>query len=743
MNMRSLLPELGLELNSAKCVITLLGRPPDNIRASIVGMMEDVLPGILETPLDHLNLLGSPLHDSGIQAATETAADTVSTLCNRVRALDSHTAVFFLTHHVSAPRLQYLLRSSPIYRHRAGLQDIDGIVRLALADVCNVNLDDRSWTQATLPTRHGGLSVRSVESLALPCYIASLTASTPLIASIIPQIVMSGAPSALKPAIDCFRTSTGVQELPDPSLSGQQRTWDDAASVACRDQLLGDLNQVHRARFLASCQPHTAAWLQALPVASLGLLLDPETVRIAVALRLGAPVCEPHVCRLCGRQVKLLGHHALSCQKSVGRFPRHAHLNDLVKRILSAAGIPSVLEPAGLDRGDGRRPDGLTTFPFSSGKCLAWDATCSDTFADSVVIASAVEPGTAARAAEARKMKRYASLSPQYIFAPLAVETTGVIGTEGTRLIKELGRRITSTTGERRETSWLWQRLSMAIIRGNAAAIRGSAAQTASIPVSTHYVQRPANNSQNDSANNSDGGHSSETSATPAQPSTVGSDPKSKTDRSHSSETSAAPAQPSTAGSYLKISTDGSRPPEYQLEGSSDTGGASGGQFGARPPGLTGLQNIGNTCFMNSVFQCLSNTKALQDYILHHEYSNDINTSTSTMKGALIKAFGGLMCELWKRSDDTERVLTTAPLKSQIQRFAPRFTGHQQQDAHEFLCFLLLGLHEDVNRVTSRPNPITTDIDDSSSASEKSVEAWKCFLRLEDSKVRRHIRRSV
>ena len=319
-----------------------------------------------------------------------------------------------------------------------------------------MNFDDWSWTQATLPTRHGGLGVRSVESLALPCYIASLTAATPLISSIIPKIVVGDAPSALKPAIDCSQASTGVIELPDRSVSGQQRTWDDVASAACRDQLMSDLDQVHRARFLASCQSHTAAWLQALPVASLGLLLDPETVRIAIALRLEAPVCEPHACRLCGRQVKRLGHHALSCQKSAGRFPRHGHINDLVKRSLSAAGIPSVLEPVGLDRGDGRRPDGLTTFPFSSGKCLAWDATCTDTFGESVVIASAVEPGAAARAAETRKIKRYTSLSTQYIFAPLAVETTGVIGAAGTRLIKELGRRISSTTGERRETAWLW-----------------------------------------------------------------------------------------------------------------------------------------------------------------------------------------------------------------------------------------------------------------------------------------------
>ena len=169
-----------------------------------------------------------------------------------------------------------------------------------------------------------------------------------------------------------------------------------------------------------------------------------------------------------------------------------------MKRSLSAAGIPSVLEPVGLDRGDGRRPDGLTTFPFSSGKCLAWDATCTDTFGESVVIASAVEPGAAARAAETRKIKRYTALSTQYIFAPLAVETTGVIGAGGTTLIKELGRRISSTTGERRETAWLWQRLSMAIIRGNAAAIHGSAGHTAFNPVTAQHVQRPVNSGESE-----------------------------------------------------------------------------------------------------------------------------------------------------------------------------------------------------------------------------------------------------
>ena len=72
-------------------------------------------------------------------------------------------------------------------------------------------------------------------------------------------------------------------------------------------------------------------------------------------------------------------------RQSAGRFPRHKAINDIVKRALDADGMHAILEPAGLDRGDGKRPDGITTFPFANGKCLAWDATCSDTFSPSAL----------------------------------------------------------------------------------------------------------------------------------------------------------------------------------------------------------------------------------------------------------------------------------------------------------------------------------------------------------------------
>ncbi|XP_008201637.1 ubiquitin carboxyl-terminal hydrolase 2 isoform X2 [Tribolium castaneum] len=150
--------------------------------------------------------------------------------------------------------------------------------------------------------------------------------------------------------------------------------------------------------------------------------------------------------------------------------------------------------------------------------------------------------------------------------------------------------------------------------------------------------------------------------------------------------------------------------------------------------GLNGLKNIGNTCFMNSVIQCLSNTKTLLEYLLQDHYVNDINTTTSAMKGSLIKAFAEVIKKLWSQ-DASDRVVNTSSLKSQIQRFAPRFIGYAQQDAQEFLRYLLEGLHEDVNRVKEKPKPIITEIDEKLTDSEKSAESWNRYLRMDNSKI--------
>ena len=115
----------------------------------------------------------------------------------------------------------------------------------------------------------------------------------------------------------------------------------------------------HRASFLAASTQHSGDWLFALPIVSCGLTLDDEAVRVAVGLRLGLDLCEPHQCQ-CSSAVNARRLHSFVCKRAPGRSARHHALNDLVARSLAAAGVPVTKEPAGLSRTDGKRPDGLT-----------------------------------------------------------------------------------------------------------------------------------------------------------------------------------------------------------------------------------------------------------------------------------------------------------------------------------------------------------------------------------------------
>ncbi|KAK7105706.1 ubiquitin carboxyl-terminal hydrolase 2-like [Littorina saxatilis] len=155
-----------------------------------------------------------------------------------------------------------------------------------------------------------------------------------------------------------------------------------------------------------------------------------------------------------------------------------------------------------------------------------------------------------------------------------------------------------------------------------------------------------------------------------------------------------------------------------------------------RDGGKVGLRNLGNTCFMNSVLQCLSNTKPLLEWLLSDGYLLDINTTTSGMKGALIKAFANMTKSLWKESASESYVSPNA-FKTQIQKFASRFMGYAQQDAQEFLRYLLEGIHEDVNRVTQKPKPVILDDNrlDSKHDRDKAKEYWNAYLTRDNSHI--------
>ena len=92
----------------------------------------------------------------------------------------------------------------------------------------------------------------------------------------------------------------------------------------------------HRARLTAVKAPHSGDWLNALPITSCGLRLEDDAIRVAVGLRLGASLCEPHQCT-CGNMINTRGNHGLSCKRSAGRTLRHNYINDLVYHALLQA----------------------------------------------------------------------------------------------------------------------------------------------------------------------------------------------------------------------------------------------------------------------------------------------------------------------------------------------------------------------------------------------------------------------
>ena len=343
-----------------------------------------------------------------------------------------------------------------------------------------MQLSDDQWLQSSLPVREGGLGVRSVVSLAPSAFLASAVSTRPLQQEILPFFFQF--PDV---TFDCClaRWSELTSAAPvDGPAATRQRSWDAHMVGVMRQHLMSvccfDLD---RARILAVSAPHSGDWLHAIPSANCGLFLENEELRVAVCVRIGATVCVPHDCS-CGTKVDAQGLHGFSCKKGAGKHIRHSLLNETVWRSFLRAKIQAQKEPAGLSvftRGQNgttslKRPDGATLIPWKRGRSVAWDVTVADVFTTSHLPLTSLEAGSAAERAASLKNKKYEELARNHIFIPLACEVTGNWCSEAIVFLHELGDRISAVTGDRRESTFLFQRLSVALQKGNAACIIGT-----------------------------------------------------------------------------------------------------------------------------------------------------------------------------------------------------------------------------------------------------------------------------
>lgn len=136
---------------------------------------------------------------------------------------------------------------------------------------------------------------------------------------------------------------------------------------------------------------------------------------------------------------------------------------------------------------------------------------------------------------------------------------------------------------------------------------------------------------------------------------------------------------------------------------------------GEKIPGVSGLKNHGNTCFMNAILQCLSNTDLFAEYLVleHHkeEEPNEDKPKTNGVhlqskgplaKGEVTEQLSGLMRALWTFEYTPQH---SRDFKNVVSKNATQFKGNAQHDAQEFLLWLLDRVHEDLNTVNPNSRP--------------------------------------
>ena len=401
---------MGLELNEGKSEV-LCADPV--IRDFVLNVFQ----GAKVVYPSCASLLGSPIGDENSisKDAISRKTSLLQAMGERLQHVSVHDSLLLLCNSFAISKLLYLLRTSPSFLSER-LLDYDVELRSIVCVITNTDLDDDAWLQASLPVKHGGLGIRSAAHITPSAFLSSASASSDLVHFILPRCFESKGMLHADTALTSWSLNLDHPPLQGPA-SQNQKVWDAYRVRAVAVSLLERAQDVQtRARLMASRTKESGAWLNALNKSSYGLRMDDNTVRVAVGLRLGTTLCHPHSCHHCGTVVNNLGPRGLSCERSEGRHHRHSALNDIVHRALTTARIPSRLEPAGVSRVDGKRPDGITIVPWKQGKLLMWNATCSDSFTPSYVDDAAHGAGNVATVAEAQKKPKYSNLSGSHMF---------------------------------------------------------------------------------------------------------------------------------------------------------------------------------------------------------------------------------------------------------------------------------------------------------------------------------------
>jgi len=140
--------------------------------------------------------------------------------------------------------------------------------------------------------------------------------------------------------------------------------------------------------------------------------------------------------------------------------------------------------------------------------------------------------------------------------------------------------------------------------------------------------------------------------------------------------------------------------------------------------GLSGLINLGNKCFMNSIVQCLSHTLKLTDYFLSNQYKQDDPDHLCQRREEyyMVISYMNLLSNIW----ETNQLIKPKSFVDNLSKFIKKYFTLQQEDSHECLLYILELLHKAIYY------EIEVDIqgevkNETDLLMKRSLESWKTF----------------
>jgi ubiquitin C-terminal hydrolase len=147
--------------------------------------------------------------------------------------------------------------------------------------------------------------------------------------------------------------------------------------------------------------------------------------------------------------------------------------------------------------------------------------------------------------------------------------------------------------------------------------------------------------------------------------------------------------------------------------------------------------NIGQTCYMSSVLQCLAHTEPIKNLFLSQvndpasKHNTENSCTTVIQSGTLTKVFREFICQVWQNQQST---FNPQDIKRVIGNLNERFKGSNQEDAQEFLSYLIKGLHDELNEVNEKKY-INMTVDPNDDDEVASNKLWDLYHKRENSKI--------